>query len=431
MDKEKLKKILIKADKLQKGKEIATAKELTSIEEKLDTTKEELQTKIDNIELKKGDTGEQGIQGEKGEQGVQGIQGEQGEKGDKGDTGATGKQGDRGIDGLNGKDGLDGQNGLPGVNGSPDTSTQIKYKLETLTGNSRLDSSAIKGLDKLHTDTLNRAVAILDQRTQFLINKIPTPSAPSGGTWGTITGILSDQTDLQTALNAKEDTITGAGANTVWHGNKVFSAVVEADITLSDNTTNDVSTSKHGLMSKLPGTTTIFYRGDGTFAAPAGATVPNAYIIQAFANTTYNLVHNLGSYPVVQVLDSTGAMVIPLSIVHNTANDLTVTFTTTGTYTIIATLGSPQLQNFTSTAIDYTALVTDRIIEVTGASKTVTLPTANVTNVGYEYKIDNSSSGAIFVVGEGGETIQGEATQTLPPNSCMSVYANGTVWRID
>jgi hypothetical protein len=133
----------------------------------------------------------------------------------------------------------------------------------------------------------------------------------------------------------------------------------------------------------------------------------------------------------VQVLDSTGAVVIPLSIVNNTANDLTVTFTTTGTYTIIATLGSPQLQSYVSTAVDYSALVTDRIIEVTGAAKTVTLPTANVTNVGYEYKIDNSSSGNVFLVSQGGELIQGQATQTIPSDSCISVYANGTAWRID
>lgn len=62
-------------------------------------------------------------------------------------------------------------------------------------------------------------------------------------------------------------------------------------------------------MSKLPGTTTVFYRGDGSFATPSATTVPNAYIVQAFASTTYNLVHNLGSYPIVQVLDSTGAVV--------------------------------------------------------------------------------------------------------------------------
>jgi hypothetical protein len=35
--------------------------------------------------------------------------------------------------------------------------------------------------------------------------ELPKVSGGGGGTWGTITGTLSDQTDLQSALNAKEN----------------------------------------------------------------------------------------------------------------------------------------------------------------------------------------------------------------------------------
>jgi hypothetical protein len=35
----------------------------------------------------------------------------------------------------------------------------------------KIEAKQVSGLDKMHTDTLNRAVSILDQRTQFLINK--------------------------------------------------------------------------------------------------------------------------------------------------------------------------------------------------------------------------------------------------------------------
>ena len=82
-------------------------------------------------------------------------------------------------------------------------------------------------------------------------------------------------------------------------------------------------------------------------------------------------------------------------------------------------------------AIDYTALITDRTIEVTVAEKTITLPTTASAVVGFQYVIDNSSIGDVYVVGEGGETIQGEAQQTVPSNSCISVYSNGTAWRIN
>ncbi len=44
--------------------------------------------------------------------------------------------------------------------------------------------------------------------------------------------------------------------------------LVESGLTLSDNTTNDVSTSKHGFTPKAPNDTTKFLRGDGTWNVP-------------------------------------------------------------------------------------------------------------------------------------------------------------------
>lgn len=155
------------------------------------------------------------------------------------------------------------------------------------------------------------------------------------------------------------------------------------------------------------------------------------YVSETFTGASYNLIHNFGAFPAVQLLDSTNAVVIPLSIVNNTINDLTVTFTTSGTYTVIATIGSPQLPNYVSTAVNITASTSGNIIEVTAAGVTITLPTASAIVVGYEYKIDNSSAGNITVVGQGGETIQGLASQTIPSNSCINVYSNGTNWRIN
>ena len=42
--------------------------------------------------------------------------------------------------------------------------------------------------------------------------------------------------------------------------------LVETGLTLSDNTTNDVTTSKHGFVPKAPNDTTKFLRGDGTWS---------------------------------------------------------------------------------------------------------------------------------------------------------------------
>ncbi len=76
-------------------------------------------------------------------------------KGAKGDTGLTGTQGLQGIQGLQGEtgpqgiqgiQGIAGTNGLNGLDGSPDSASDIKTKLETLTENNRLDASAIKNI---------------------------------------------------------------------------------------------------------------------------------------------------------------------------------------------------------------------------------------------------------------------------------------------
>ena len=72
---------------------------------------------------------------------------------------------------------------------------------------------------------------------------------------------------------------TAAGAtHTVLHGqggsaDPSFSAVVEADLSLSNITTADVTTSQHGFTPKAPNDTSKFLRGDATWAAPPSGEV--------------------------------------------------------------------------------------------------------------------------------------------------------------
>ena len=98
----------------------------------------EVQTvKIEGVELIKGEEGDKGEIGPKGNKGDKGGQGEKGDKGDKGDKGEIGPRGPEGRFGKDGKDGNDG---------APDTPDEVRDKLETLEGEDRLDSSAIKNL---------------------------------------------------------------------------------------------------------------------------------------------------------------------------------------------------------------------------------------------------------------------------------------------
>lgn len=70
------------------------------------------------------------------------------------------------------------------------------------------------------------------------------------------------------------------------------------------------------------------------------------------------------------------SVIIPLSIVNNTVNDFTVTFVSSTSGSIIATVGSPQPQSVVVVTNNYTVLTTDRIVECSSAAKTLTLPTA-------------------------------------------------------
>lgn len=95
---------------------------------------------IEGAGLFKGDQGEKG---DTGLQGEVGMPGERGVKGDKGERGEQGEQGEQGTGGENGRNGEDGKDG------SPDTATEIRNKLEMLSGDDRLDKSFIKGLDEI------------------------------------------------------------------------------------------------------------------------------------------------------------------------------------------------------------------------------------------------------------------------------------------
>jgi hypothetical protein len=220
-------------------------------------------------------------------------------------------------------------------------------------------------------------------------------------------------------------TVLKGGATPSWAG------IAAGDIGLVNDTVNDVTAARHGFAPKLSGVAGQYLDGQGAWAVPAG--VASVYTDVSFnvggGGGSKNVVHNFGAYPVVQCIDSTGAVYAPTSITHNTLNDFTVVFAGAFDGHILATIGSPQLQLYKTVAADYAVLNTDHHIEVTAAGKTMTLPTA-VGQAGRVFHIDNSSAGNITVICTGVETIWGQATQDVPPNSCMSVVSNGTVWRV-
>ena len=250
-----------------------------------------------------------------------------------------------------------------------------------------------------------------------------------------IPAVMSTQGDLIYGGASGVATRLGIGsANTVLHGgasSPTYSAVTEADISLSANATNDVTTARHGFCPVLPNNAAQFLNGQGNYTTPSGLTIAASYSLTSFSGqTSVTVIHNFGTYPIVQVIDNTGAVLVPLTTINNSLNDFTVTFNASTTGTIIASVGSPQPQAVTVVnAATYTVLQNDRIITVTAAGATITLLTA-VGNTGREFNIDNASAGAVIVKTTSSQTIEGQLTQTLPPDSAMSVYSTGAVWRI-
>lgn len=309
--------------------------------------------------------------------------------------------------------------------------------------------------------------------------------------WGFITGVLSNQTDLQSALDLKiplsyldtdgtltanSDTrIASQKATKTYADTKVtnpmntlgdiiyenatpapaklagntttsrnflsqtgsggasnppsWARIIESDIDLSNVSTDNATTLRHGFLPILSGNASQFLNGQGNYALPA-ASIANAYSLITFSGqTSVNVIHNFGTYPNVQIIDGSGVVIIPLSITNNTLNDFTIAFSTSTSGSIISTVGSPQPQAVTVVSGSYTALNTDRIIKITASGFTITLPTA-VGNTGREFNIDNASTGDITVNTTSSQTIEGELTQIVNSNNAMTVYSDGVNFRI-
>lgn len=172
-------------------------------------------------------------------------------------------------------------------------------------------------LDHAHTGT--------DSQQLNIANLSGTASVTQGGTGvatETAHGVLLGQ-------GTSPITATAVGAtNTVLHGNTgadpSFSAVVEADITLADNTTNNASTSAHGFVKKLPNDATKFYDGTGNYSSPISFKTGTA-THDVSSTATQNIAHGLGKVPAfirIAALINTGNG-IPSSYSHGTYNGTT------------------------------------------------------------------------------------------------------------
>jgi len=206
------------------------------------------------------------------------------------------------------------------------------------------------------------------------------------------------------------------------------SAVNDSDVIFTDITDGNASISKHGFLPKLSGSSSQFLNGAGNYITPSG--IVNSYLAQSFSSvTSVNVTHGFGTFPVVQVVDNTGAVLIPLSIVNNSINDLTVTFSVAKTGNVLLTVGSPQFNAISTITGNYTTTMSDNILSVTSENVTITLQSA-VGIDGKEFTIKNHSNGVIYVNTTLGELIDIETEIMIDSYDSRRFVSEGAHWLI-
>src|SRR5258708_3944139 len=172
--------------------------------------------------------------------GSRGLTGANGTNGKNGLSGPTGLIGPIGPQGPKGSTGSTGANGIDGTSGT-NTGDQIITLTGDISGSGTSGITTIIGSGKVTTANLASA-----NISQFTNNS----GYITGLSWGGITGTLSNQTDLQAALNLKANTsdltitltgdITGSGtgsfATTIGTGKVTNANLVNSALTITPGT---------------------------------------------------------------------------------------------------------------------------------------------------------------------------------------------------
>jgi hypothetical protein len=365
---------------------------------------------------------------------IKGEKGDRGEKGEKGDKGEAGERGEKGNDGIteiiekktpiNTEDIKQIANDLTELDPKYKMTTKaIKdYRERTIElisqsgggGGIANETDPVWNAEKVNYNTKNQSDDLYQQKED---QRLSTTSDVDFNTinGGTLSGNNTGDQDLTPftshILNVNNPHQTS-----------------DANLITSDITTNNATTLKHGFLPKLSGSGTQYLNGEGNWASVSGGSgLPAGYSEVSFtAQVSVNVVHNFGVKPLVQVLDESNEVLISFGVVHNTDNDLTVSFDLETSGTIILSAGR-EVPNVITVSANYSATTNDNIIIASAKDITITLPTA-VGQVGKQYTIDNASNGDILITG--GETIQNLITAILPSNSSIVVYSNNINWRI-
>ena len=186
------------------------------------------------------------LRGPAGQDGADGAQGPQGPQGPQGDTGPAGSDGEQGIQGIQGETGADGPQGVPGDDGASAyeiavvngfIGTELQWLASLVGPQGEQGAAGQDGIDGTDgADGANGIGVPVGGATGQVLSKASgadydtawvNPAEAGSASWGSITGTLSAQTDLASALAGKQDAGSYATAS---QGALADSAVQHADL---------------------------------------------------------------------------------------------------------------------------------------------------------------------------------------------------------
>ena len=166
----------------------------------------------------------------------------------------------------------------------------------------------------------------------FILDKYGKLKSPSGGSasWGTITGTLSSQTDLQNALNAKQDTlVSGTNIKTI-NGNSILGS---GDLTITGGIPKGTAAGTDTYTTTISGITAY---NDG-----------DAYLIRFTNGNTTNATLNINTLGAVTLYRNNDGPVVPGDILDG-AEMLCVYNSTTPSFQCIGTSPNTMLTYVTN-----------------------------------------------------------------------------------
>lgn len=312
---------------------------------------DEVEKNVEDLQGAQGPIGPQGPEGRQGPPGIpgRGNVGPVGPQGPRGAQGPIGPQGPEGRPGLNavGYTGGQGTRGENGKDGTEITGEEIIKKIVETGGTGLIPASMIKDLPMMTRELPQLAIfggrgprgggarlevfsggvslgqdirkilftgaGVSGTRSSDGVITLSISGGGGGGAWGSITGTLSDQTDLQSALNAKVTTDVGnAGTATALKNPRTVGGVSfdgTANITVISATGNFTVTGDlitNGTLKILEGGSTpvkytIFQGGDQsadiTYTLPPAVAGGNGYVLSSTTGGVLSWVAQTGGSP--------------------------------------------------------------------------------------------------------------------------------------